>query len=218
MNSAAIPTCSATSLLKSPAPWYNFVGVSVVLSVVHIRPAGQRDIAAIEALEHCAPSAWSTASIAAEIMTPNGCSLVAASGCSTEIQNTEIQNTEIQSNEIYGWCCIRCTPPEAELLKIAVHPCRRRKTWGRLLLQEAFGYAAAHHCTTVFLEVRSNNHSARRLYAKCGMKEHAVRKQYYTHPADDAIIYQVTFPAVSTTPSVEEYNRHADHQRYRDRR
>jgi len=161
---------------------------------VHIRPAGQGDIAAIEAIEQYAPSAWSTASIASEIRAPAGCSLVAASDW----------NTEMRSNDIYGWCCIRCTPPEAELLKIAVHPDHRRKGWGMLLLQEAFKYAAAHHCATIFLEVRSNNRSARHLYANCGMQEHAVRKNYYIHPADDAIIYQVTFPAVSTTPSLEE--------------
>lgn len=126
-------------------------------------------------------------------------------------------NTEMQSNEMYGWCCIRCTPPEAELLKIAVHPDHRRKGWGVLLIQKAFRYAAARHCTTVFLEVRSNNRAARHLYANCGMQEHALRKNYYMHPADDAVIYQVTFPAVSPTPSLEEYNSHADHQRYRDR-
>jgi ribosomal-protein-alanine N-acetyltransferase len=126
--------------------------------------------------------------------TPTGCCLVAASDW----------NTEIQGNEIYGWCCIRCTPPEAELLKIAVHPGHRRKGWGMLLIREAFRYAAVHHCATVFLEVRSKNHSARRLYAQCGMQEHAVRKKYYMHPADDAIIYKVTFPAVSTTPSLED--------------
>ena len=38
------------------------------------------------------------------------------------------------------------------------------------------------------LEVRSGNAAARNLYKTCGFQEEAIRKAYYRHPTEDAVI------------------------------
>jgi len=45
--------------------------------------------------------------------------------------------------------------------------------------------------TTVFLEVRESNRSARSLYEKCGFTIAGRRRSYYSQPLEDAVVYRL---------------------------
>lgn len=76
---------------------------------------------------------------------------------------------------------------EGELYRIAVSPEKRGKGTGERLLREFVEKCRNNGAVKLFLEVRSRNVPARRLYEKIGFKEISVRRGYYGD--DDAVIY-----------------------------
>jgi ribosomal-protein-alanine acetyltransferase len=76
---------------------------------------------------------------------------------------------------------------EVHLLNVAVHPDYRRSGAGRQLVQLVLDDAVAQGAASVSLEVRRENHGARRLYERMGFTERGVRKDYYGR-GEDAII------------------------------
>ena len=78
---------------------------------------------------------------------------------------------------------------EGELYRIAVSPENRGKGIGERLLHEFVEECHERGTVKLFLEVRSKNVPARRLYEKTGFKEISVRKGYYGD--DDAVIYSL---------------------------
>lgn len=140
-----------------------------------IRPAIQEDVNSIAELEKSVSSPWSETQIAAEMAYPAAIIFVAS---------------RVKDGAITGWCSLRLVAPEAELLKIAIHPNFRRSRLGEQLLNEAMKHVATAGCKILFLEVRAKNHPARNFYLKLGFKEHGVRKNYYNQPGDDAILYR----------------------------
>lgn len=78
------------------------------------------------------------------------------------------------------------SPPEREILNIAVDPAfRRRGVASALLKHELKGKSVC------FLEVRESNVAAQQLYRKFGFKEIAQRPHYYQHPKERAIVMQM---------------------------
>lgn len=75
------------------------------------------------------------------------------------------------------------TPPEREILNIAVAPQFRRFGIATALLKRELLYRA-----DFFLEVRESNHAARSLYQRLGFLEIARRDKYYDHPPETAIV------------------------------
>jgi len=63
---------------------------------------------------------------------------------------------------------------------------------GTALLMEMLSRAQKSESYSVFLEVRESNSAARALYAKVGFEESGRRKDYYSHPGEDAILYSKT--------------------------
>ncbi|MCI5065670.1 ribosomal protein S18-alanine N-acetyltransferase [bacterium] len=92
-----------------------------------------------------------------------------------------------------GYALTRTIPPEAELLRIAIHPEFQGKGLGKLLLNELIAALRSELVTPVedlFLEVASSNDSASRLYRRCGFVEVGKRPGYYAHSSEDGIIMQ----------------------------
>lgn len=139
-----------------------------------IRPAIREDIPTIVDIECTAFSSWNKAQIAAEFNRSDSIILVAVSH---------------QPVVIIGWSCLRYIPPEAEVLKITVYPGHQRLGYGFFLLKELCQIAGDLNCKAIFLEVRSENLPARKLYLKSGFTEQGIRKKYYQHPEDDAVLY-----------------------------
>jgi ribosomal-protein-alanine acetyltransferase len=86
---------------------------------------------------------------------------------------------------VKGYLVTRETAPgETEILNIAVAPDQRRNGLGARLLSN-FLSANTGAC---FLEVRVSNTAARQLYQRFGFVEAGIRRRYYEHPAEDAIV------------------------------
>ena len=77
---------------------------------------------------------------------------------------------------------------ETELHRIAVVNDLRGKHIGTNLLD--FYMEDADECNRYFLEVRESNSIARALYEKQGYDELAIRKNYYSNPTENAVIYE----------------------------
>jgi ribosomal-protein-alanine N-acetyltransferase len=78
----------------------------------------------------------------------------------------------------------RAAPDEIEILNVAVNPASRRRGIGRSLIRELIGKSPG----TVFLEVRQSNIAARKLYHSLGFEVVGVRQDYYSQPAESAIV------------------------------
>ena len=71
---------------------------------------------------------------------------------------------------------------EGEIAQIVVDGAHRRKGLARLLL----GFLPLEK--DIFLEVRASNEAARALYERAGFEQVGLRKNYYAHPVEDAIL------------------------------
>ena len=89
---------------------------------------------------------------------------------------------------ILGFALMRQVGDDGELLKIATDKTARRKGVGDLLMTAVLDKAKSNSFPSVFLEVRSGNTAAIRLYKKHSFKEVRIRKNYYTNPIEDAVI------------------------------
>jgi len=89
---------------------------------------------------------------------------------------------------IAGFAIMRQVGDDGELLKIAVDNSARGKGIGDLLMKAILEEAKRKAFPSVFLEVRSSNTAAIRLYEKHGFNTVRVRKDYYNDPVEDAIV------------------------------
>jgi [ribosomal protein S18]-alanine N-acetyltransferase len=85
---------------------------------------------------------------------------------------------------IAGFLVSRAIAGEREIFNLAVDPAMRRQGIAEALLRRELSAAAS----VWFLEVRASNMGARRLYAKIGFRELAIRRGYYDEPSEDAIV------------------------------
>jgi ribosomal-protein-alanine N-acetyltransferase len=87
----------------------------------------------------------------------------------------------------------RVVADEMELLSLAVTPAWRRQGLACWLTRLALAVAGRKGARAAFLEVRSANAPARRLYASLGFVETGRRPGYYQDPVEDAIVLSRTF-------------------------
>lgn len=93
-----------------------------------------------------------------------------------------------EDGKIMGYCNFRVIAGEGELMRIAVLPGSRGRGYGRELMEILAEYASINQVEEISLEVRASNSAAINLYKSYGFKTEAVRKRYYTDPAEDALI------------------------------
>jgi ribosomal-protein-alanine N-acetyltransferase len=77
-----------------------------------------------------------------------------------------------------------------ELENMALLPERQRKGVGQALMRVLLDVAHHHGAEAIFLEVRQSNSHARILYERCGFQPSGERKQYYSNPPEDAVLYR----------------------------
>ena len=80
---------------------------------------------------------------------------------------------------------------EASITNVAVSPEYRKKGYGELLVMAAKEAAKAAGAESILLEVRVSNEPAISLYKKQGFENLGIRKKFYEHPVEDAIIMKV---------------------------
>lgn len=115
---------------------------------------------------------WNSSQFAAEMNIGSGLRLVADDGA------------------VCGYLIGRALAGEAEILQLAVRPCRQRRGIGSKLLGEGLRSLAQQRVQTCFLEVRRKNTGALLLYRQAGFRRIGMREKYYRHPVDDAVIMQ----------------------------
>lgn len=92
---------------------------------------------------------------------------------------------------IIGYIGMYLSFDEASVTNVAISPVFRKRGYGEQLVTEAKAAAKKVGAESVFLEVRASNKPAISLYKKLGFEELGVRKKFYEHPVEDAIIMKV---------------------------
>lgn len=140
-----------------------------------IRPAVSEDIGQLEAIESaCFSDCWSAANIAAAITGPYDLCLVLE-----------------EAGVIVAFGILRILADEGEVQRIAVLPGLRRRGYARELLEHMVRASREKKAASIILEVRFSNHPARSLYYAYGFIEEGIRKGYYQHPQDDAVLLRL---------------------------
>lgn len=102
-------------------------------------------------------------------------------------ENDAEPDDETFDPRVVGFIGLIFMAPESDILDITVLPEKRGRGTGALMMKSMLDAAAKRGVHTTYLEVRTSNEPALRLYRKAGFKETGIRKNYYTDPAEDAI-------------------------------
>jgi len=94
---------------------------------------------------------------------------------------------------VLGYAGLLVVLDEGYITNVAVRPDYRRQGIAGELLNVFRRFAEGNKLAFLTLEVRESNAPARALYAKYGYKEVGVRKNYYDHPKENAIIMTLEF-------------------------
>lgn len=109
---------------------------------------------------------------------------------------------------VLSYCCFWKVLDELHLLKFATHPLYRKRGLGTKLMEYLFSYAVANGAVRIDLEVRSSNKEAIDFYLRNGFKKVGMRKNYYTHPKEDAILMsrfnELNCPRMGETKHLQE--------------
>jgi ribosomal-protein-alanine N-acetyltransferase len=89
---------------------------------------------------------------------------------------------------IVGFCSFWLVADEVHINNLAVLPSARRTGMASALLERALGDGVRCGAVRATLEVRRSNEAARQLYERLGFQVAGVRRDYYTHPVEDALI------------------------------
>jgi ribosomal-protein-alanine N-acetyltransferase len=144
----------------------------------HVRPASPADLDAVLAIEqacedapHWSPAVWLQALSEDPPTEPARASFVA------------------QGNDgILGFAVVNCAGNLAELESIAVSIPGRRRGIGRALCLQGIDWSRTQGAGTIELEVRASSSGALALYRSLGFVEQGIRRGYYRHPTEDAIL------------------------------
>lgn len=132
------------------------------------------DIDQVAIIEQQSPSPWNKDVICVELSKENSFQYVLV---------------DKARKKIIAWCAVLVVAGEADLLKIAVHSTHRRCRFGSEILKQLVNQLSNLEVEKIFLEVRSKNVAACRLYEKHQFREVSQRKNYYKNPQDDALIF-----------------------------
>jgi ribosomal-protein-alanine N-acetyltransferase len=92
------------------------------------------------------------------------------------------------SGEVIGYLCVSIVLDEAHLLTLGVSPLWRRKGVGRSMMLYILDLLRGYGVRKLFLEVRTSNQPAIRLYESLGFNRIGLRRGYYSFPREDAIV------------------------------
>ena len=108
-----------------------------------------------------------------------------------ELQNPTISYIYVLragQERVAAYCSCWLIFEELHINNLAVRPDWRGRGFARALLEHVLGEAARLGARRATLEVRSSNEVARRLYEGVGFIVAGTRQNYYTNPAEDAVV------------------------------
>ncbi len=139
---------------------------------LEIRSALVKDLAAVVEIEKRSfTEPWSKLSFQQSLLDPACIFLVAE-----------------EEERLLGYAIGWVTLDELHIGNLAVHPQKRGGGIGKTLLSALISQVMERGCKIATLELRESNKIALNLYTKQGFKSVAIRKDYYSHPKEDAIV------------------------------
>lgn len=90
--------------------------------------------------------------------------------------------------KLVGYCGMWCVADEGQITNVAVSAAYRRMGIARRMLNELIERGIQAGCRAFTLEVRVSNEPAKKLYKELGFESAGIRKNFYSHPAEDADI------------------------------
>ena len=97
-----------------------------------------------------------------------------------------------EEGEILGYCGFLHVLDEAEIPNVCVKESARKRGIGKQMMTVLIEEAEKLGIVMLFLEVRESNLAARRLYKSLGFVENGVRKNFYEHPVEHAVLMNKT--------------------------
>ena len=141
--------------------------------LVGLRPMTAADLEAVAELELAlfGEEAWTKRMLADELAAPGRQYLVASEG-----------------DRVTGYAGLLWAGTYADVLTLAVAADSWGKGIGSALLEALLAEAVSRGCTEVFLEVRTDNARAQRLYRRYEFAEVGIRRGYYQPSGADALV------------------------------
>ena len=125
------------------------------------------------AIEKQSPSPWSKKQLQEELAVPCSWHYAARS---------------TKDEMLIGYILGRTVIDEAEVFRLAVSSGFRRQGVAKKLLAHTLSLLQEKEVSRCFLELRSSNEPACKLYEGAGFKQTGCRKKYYSDPLEDAIV------------------------------
>lgn len=148
-----------------------------IQNTVVLREMSESDIKEIAELEkECFSQAWSEDSLKDELTNETARFYV--------LRDNEKLLGYIGANNICG---------EVYITNVAVNSTCRGKGYGKTLVNHLIKQSELEKALFVTLEVRKSNENAISLYEKCGFKKIGERKNFYSKPTEDGLIYTYYF-------------------------
>ena len=99
--------------------------------------------------------------------------------------------TAFVDGKFAGYAGMLCVLDEGQICNVAVCPAFRRMGVGEALMAAQREIALSRGITVMMLEVRASNSAAQRLYEKLGWEKLGTRKNFYSSPREDALLYNL---------------------------
>ncbi len=106
------------------------------------------------------------------------------------VSSSRVALTTGPSPRVAGYCVAWIVFEHIHIQNLAVHPEHRRRGLGRFLLLQALEEGRSSGATSALLEVRRSNAPAQNLYRTLGFEETGTRRDYYSLPREDALIFR----------------------------
>lgn len=97
-----------------------------------------------------------------------------------------------EAGEILGYCGFLFVLDEAEIPNVCVKASARKQGIGRQMMTVLIEEAKKLGMAVLYLEVRESNTPARNLYQSLGFEENGIRKNFYEHPVEHAVLMSKT--------------------------
>jgi ribosomal-protein-alanine N-acetyltransferase len=110
-----------------------------------------------------------------------------------ELSNSDSHFLVAECDGIAGYIGVQEICGEAYITNIAVFGEYRKAGIGRALLKSACDGAKSRNCSFITLEVRESNYPAISLYESEGFKRVGVRKNFYSSPTENAVLFTKNF-------------------------
>jgi ribosomal-protein-alanine N-acetyltransferase len=111
-----------------------------------------------------------------------------------EILENPYANYVVEDEQgIRGYLGLWLNEDTLQITTLGVASSHQGKGLGSSLVKYALEYAISNKVLIMTLEVRVSNAKAIHLYERNGFEKVATRKQYYSHPDEDAILMMKTF-------------------------